>query len=89
MELEELDIWTIGKAQYVPMAEAGRYLKMKMSDLEGQIAAGRLELFKYQERWFIELEALKAYAEKRKSKVTGWDRIEEWRKQGRRENPSG
>ena len=80
MEASELDIYHIGGKQYVLMAEAGRYLKMRMSDLEGQIAAGRLELVKIDSRWFIELEALKAYAEKRKPKVTGWDKIDEWRK---------
>jgi len=81
MELHELDIWEIGTAQYVPMAEAGRFLKMRMSDLEGQIAAGRLELFKYQDRWFIELEALRLYAEKRRQgKLSAWDKIDVWRK---------
>ena len=76
MAAEELDIYTIGGKQYITMAEAGRYLKMRMSDLEGQIAAGRLELVKIESRWFIELEALKAYAEKRKHPKTGWDRVE-------------
>ncbi len=49
--------------------EAARYLKMRMSDVEGQIALGKLELVQDEGRDFIELEALKVYAAKRKPKV--------------------
>ena len=62
----ELDIYRIGDKQYVMLHEVARYLRMRMSDLEGQIALGKLELIQDEGRNFIELGALKAYASKRK-----------------------
>jgi hypothetical protein len=52
---------------------------LPLGDLEGQIALGKLELVRIESRDFIELEALKAYANKRKP--SAWNRVDDWRKQ--------
>ena len=75
----ELDTYEIGNKQYVMLHEAARYLRMRMSDLEGQIALGKLEPIRDEGRDFIELEALKAYASNRSRQQSAWGRVDEFR----------
>ena len=82
MAAHELEIYPIGDKQYVTLYDSAKWLKMPIGELEGQIAAGKLELIQIESRRFIELEDLKTYAEKRKRPKSGWDRVDEWRMYG-------
>ncbi|MBA3867701.1 MAG: hypothetical protein H0X30_00955 [Anaerolineae bacterium] len=67
MEAQSLETFQIGDKVYVMLYHAAKWLQMPLGDLEGQIALGKLELVRVEDRDFIELEALKAYAGKRKA----------------------
>ncbi|MBA3871830.1 MAG: hypothetical protein H0X30_22005 [Anaerolineae bacterium] len=66
MATQELETFNIQGKQYFMPYHAAKWLRIPLGDLEGQIALGKLELVRVEDRDFIELEALKAYAGKRK-----------------------
>ena len=79
MAANEPETIPIHDKQYVALQDAARYLGISKRWLEDMILLGKIEAVQIESRQFIELETLKAYAEKRKPKVSGWDRLDEWR----------
>ena len=77
----ELETIPIHDKQYVTLEVAARYLGISKRYLENMILLEKIQATKIEARQFIELETLKAFAEKRKPKVgSAWDRLDEWRK---------
>jgi len=65
----------------VSLKNAAKYLGISQCWLEDLILLGRIEAAQIESLQLIELDILKAFADKRKPKVSGWDRLDEWRKQ--------
>ena len=79
MESSELETWFIDGQILVEPKEAARYLGVKHATLLSYIVDGKLPVVQLESRQFIELETLKAFAEKRKPKASAWDKLDEWR----------
>ena len=62
------------------LKNAAKYLHISRRWLEDLILLGRIEAVQIESLQLIELDILKAFADKRKPKVSGWDRLDEWRK---------
>jgi hypothetical protein len=65
--------------QYVSLKNAAKYLGISRHWLDDLILLGDIEATKIESLKVIELETLKAFADSRKPKVTGWDRLDEWK----------
>jgi len=76
----ELETIPIRDKQYVSLKNAAKYLHISRRWLEDLILLGRIEAVQIESLQLIELDILKAFADKRKSKMSGWDRLDEWRK---------
>jgi len=74
----ELETIPIHDKQYVTLEVAARYLGISKRWLEDLILLGKVEATKIESVTFIELETLTAFADKRKPRVTGWDRSKKW-----------
>jgi excisionase family DNA binding protein len=81
MEVQELETYQIGpdEKHYVLTRPAAKYLHISHDRLIVLVELGKIEAIRFGSRQFIELETLNAYAEKRKPKVSGWDRLDEWK----------
>jgi len=80
-QVQALETIPIHDKQYVSLKEAARYLNISRHWLDDLILLGEVEATKIESLKVIELETLKAFAEKRKPKVgSAWDRLDEWRK---------
>jgi hypothetical protein len=80
MEARTLETYQIGDKRYVTTKDAARYLHISHDYLKGLILLGKLEAQQIESCQFVEVETLKAYAEKRNRKArSGWDKIDEWK----------
>jgi hypothetical protein len=79
MAASELETMAYKDKHYVALKHAAKFLGISKRWLEDMILLGKIEATQIESRQFIELETLKAYAEKRKPKVSGWDRLDEWK----------
>ena len=81
MEEHKLEIIPIHDKQYVSLKDAAKYLDISRHWIDDLILLGKIEAVWIESRQLIELEVLKAYAEKRNSeKRSAWDRLDEWKR---------
>jgi excisionase family DNA binding protein len=80
MAANEPESIPIHDKQYVTIQDAARYLGISKRWLEDMILLGKVEATHIESRHFIELETLKAFAEKRyRKKQSAWDKLDEWK----------
>ena len=78
MTARTLDIYQINNKRYVTPQAAARYLAIDDDVLQSDIYIGKLKAEHIESRQFVDYESLRTYAENRRRKGRGWDRVDEF-----------
>lgn len=76
MTTRTLDIYQIHNKRYVTPRAAADYLDLPEDVLQNAVYTGQIRADYIDARQFIDLDSLRAYAEKRRRAAKGWDRID-------------
>lgn len=78
MTSSTLEIYQINNKRYVSPRAAARYLALAEDLLQNEIYTGKLKAEHIDSRQFVDYDSLRSYAEKRRHKTGGWDRVDEF-----------
>ena len=78
MEVRTIEFFQFGQDEkcYILTRVAAKYLHISHDRLQGFILLGKLKSVYFGSREFIELETLKAFAEKQHIETSGWGRVD-------------
>ena len=83
MTTRTLDIYQINNKRYVTPQAAARYLAIAEDLLQDAIYTGKLKADLIASHQMIDYESLRSYAENRRQRGRGWDRVDEFLGRGK------
>ncbi len=83
MNNQTLEIYQINNKRYVSPRAAARYLAIAEDVLQNDIYVGRLKAEHIDSRQFVDYDSLRAYAESRRHRARGWDRVDDFLGRGK------
>lgn len=78
MAAQTLEIYQINNKRYVSPRAAARYLAVDDDVLQNDIYTGKIKAEHIDSRQFVDYESLRSYAENRRRRARGWDRVDEF-----------
>ena len=78
MTMRTLEIYQMNNKRYVSPRAAARYLAIAEDALQNDIYIGKLKAEHIDSRQFVDYDSLRSYAENRRRKGRGWDRVDEF-----------